>query len=469
VSLAVGCACVALLVAAGWWPMCALGSALVGPAWWERAALATALGAALTGLAQLAASALGAPAGPWVPLGLASVSLAGAGARARRGGPRAVGAGHPVGAGRAGAASGPGARPPLSPWLAALLVATSLVGTGAAVGYPFVADGSRIWAARARDLALDGAVAAPALTDPGREAVHRDYPLLAPALLAPVFGVGPDDAMAGPKLVLAALAVALLGLMASLLAREGARGRLALAVFACLPFLANAEVRESALAGGYVDGVVALFLLLLVIALERACRMPSTWPCVAVAGAAGAALASTKLEGGVELLVVAVASLLLWARRGATLAALGLSVLLAMPTLVIRWGVAQEPAGFEPAWLADPDVLAARAVPLAAALAGLAVDASSFALLPLLLLAWLAGAPAGRGSGREADAASRGRAFALLLLLGMLVLMLLSYLTTTMHASRHVHTSAHRLLWHVLPAVTWLSVRAGGRDWHVSS
>jgi hypothetical protein len=338
------------------------------------------------------------------------------------------------------------------------------VGTAAAVGLPFVADGSRIWAARARDLARVAAIDSGALTDPGREAVHRDYPLLAPALLAPAFGRSPPDAVAGPKFVLAALELALLALMASLLAREGPRGRLALAVFASVPFLASDVVRESALAGGYVDGVVALFVLLLVVSLERARRAPTPWACVAVAGLSGAALVSTKLEGGVELLVVAVAALALLARRRATLAAVGLALLLAAPTFVIRAGVAAEGAGFQLEALTDPAVLHARSVPVAAGLLGLGVDVSSFGLLPLLLVGWLVlPLPGGARDGR------RLRAFAILLLLGMLGLMLVSYLSTSMHASRHVYTSAHRLLWHVLPAATWLVVRAGREERHAGS
>ncbi|MHC5209821.1 MAG: hypothetical protein ACYTG2_03790 [Planctomycetota bacterium] len=449
-SLVAGCVCALLLVAAGWWPMRALGAGLIGTAWWERVALATALGAALTGLVQLAASAWGVPTGIGVPLVLAAASLALAGWRARSHAHRSHGA---PGADATAAVL----RPPLPRWLGALLVVTALVGTSAAVGRPFVADGSRIWGAKARDLSRVAAVDSRALGDPGREAVHRDYPLLAPALLAPAFGLSPPDAVAGPKFVLAVLEIALLALMASLLAREGPRGLLALAVFACVPFLASDEVRESALSGGYVDGVVALFLLLLVVALERARRAERPLASLAVAGLCGAALLSTKLEGGVELLVVAAAALLLWARRGGTLAAVGLALLLAVPTFLIRAGIGEEQPGFLLAWLTDPDVLRARSVPVAAGLIGLALDVSSFGLLPLLLIGWLAmpGPSARRDTGRL-------RSFALLLLLGMLGLMLVSYLSTTMHASRHMHTSAHRLLWHVLPAVTWLVVRAGG-------
>jgi hypothetical protein len=156
-------------------------------------------------------------------------------------------------------------------------------------------------------------------------------------------------------------------------------------------------------------------------------------------------------------------------RRRATLAAVGVSLLLAAPSVLIRSGVAEEPPGFLLACLTDPSVLRARSVPVAAGLAGLVLDVSSFGLLPLLLLGWRVAPRAGAGA--RAVAGSRAesrrlRAFALLLLLGMLGLMLASYLTTTMHASRHMHTSAHRLLWHVLPALTWLVVRAGGEHRH---
>jgi hypothetical protein len=441
---------------------------MIGGAWWECAALAAALGAALTGLTQLAAAALGSPAGIGVPLLLAALSLLGAAWTARRRRRPAV-VGLPAGRGPADrvAADTHAVRPPLPRWLGALLVATALVGSGAAVGLPFVADGGRIWAGKARDLARVAPAESGALNDLAREAVHRDYPLLAPALLAPAFALSDPDAAAGPKFVLATLQLALLALMASLLAREGARGRLALAVFAAVPFLASSEVRESALAGGYVDGVVALFLLLLVVAVERARRAATPWACVAVAGLSGAALASTKLEGGVELAIVAVAALVLLPRRRATLAAVGVSLLLAAPSVLIRSGVAEEPPGFLLACLTDPSVLRARSVPVAAGLAGLVLDVSSFGLLPLLLLGWLIAPQAGAGAGAGSRAESRRlRAFALLLLLGMLGLMLASYLTTTMHASRHMHTSAHRLLWHVLPALTWLVVRAGGEHRH---
>ena len=429
-SLAVGALFTLLLVLAGWWPMRRLAGEWTA-ALLERAALALALGAAVTGLLQLAVSAAGAPCTALVPAAAAALSLL-----LCRLAP--------------GPAPAPPRAAPLPGLLVLLLVVVALASVGAAVGTPFSADGVRIWSAKARDLALDGATSAPSLHDPARFGVHRNYPLLVPALLAPSFAWSGPEAAAGPKLVLAALHLALLGVACSLLRRAGPRGLAALAAFAALPFLCSLEVRESAVAGGYADSTDALFLLLVVAGLQRLGADERPGRAVALVALAGGALVSTKLEGGVELLVAVVAALLAGLPRARVLPAAALAVLLAAPTFVIQAGVAGDEAAFDPAGLLDPAVLAARALPVASGLAGLAIDASSFALLPLLLLAWLLPA---------APAAARTRAFALWLLAGALLFLAAAYLTTGMIPGRHIYTSAHRLAWHWLPALAVLAAR----------
>ena len=75
--------------------------------------------------------------------------------------------------------------------------------------------------------------------------------------------------------------------------------------------------------------------------------------------------------------------------------------------------------------------------------------------VPLLLLLWLL--PQAAGPARAT------RCFALWLLVGAVVFLMLSYLATNMQAARHIQTSAHRLAWHWLPALAWLvaQLRAG--------
>jgi hypothetical protein len=441
ISLLIGAVFVLLLVAGGWWPMrwlCGhwLGSGLAG-----RAALAMALGAALNGLVQLLLSAFGVPAGPLVPVLLAAPALAAFAIPDRN-------------RGRTTAARR------LPPALVALLLLVGLLGTGVSVGLPFSADGSRIWAAKSRELALHGASRAPSLHDTERAGVHRRYPLLAPALLAPVFALSPPDAASGPKAVLAALHLSLLGVLALLLSREGARGRVLLAVFLTMPFLVRTEVRESAVSGGYVDGLDALFLLLTVVGLDRLRRATSDGRDLLLTALCGAALASTKMEGAVELLI-AMAAWLAVSRSGRRLVALAaVTILLLVPTLVLRAGVTPEPFGFSMQRLADGSLLAARSVPVALGLAGLVLDVSSFGLLPPLLLLWLA-------VGTAAPERRDTRRLALLMLAGTAAFLALSYLTTAMHATRHIATSGHRLVWHWLPAATWLVARLGsGSDEH---
>lgn len=435
-SLVVGAVFVVLLVLAGWWPMRRLATGWAGPSLPERVAVAAALGAAVTGLCQLLVSACGLPSTAAVPAGLALLSLL----------LGRLAPGQPVTAAPAS---------PLPPLLTALLVVVALVSVGAAVGTPFSADGVRIWAAKSRDLALNGASLAPSLHDPDRFGVHRAYPLLVPALLAPAFAWSGPDAASGPKLVLAALNLAIVGVASALLRRSGPRGQGLLAALATVPILASLEVRESAVSGGYADSADALFLLLVVVGLQRLRAADRPGQEALLIAVAGAALLSTKLEGGVELLIAVTAAVLAGGRRLWVLGGAALALLLAIPTFVIQAGVVPGEEGFELALLLDPGVVLARAVPVATGLMGLAIDASSFALLPLLLLAWLlprvpSSAPAPQRT---------ARAFTLWMLAGALGFLALAYLTTWMVPGRHIYTSAHRLAWHWLPALTWLVAR----------
>jgi len=452
-SLLAGAACVAALLVAGWWPMRAWAPGLAGPTLTGRMSVAFALGAAIAGLVLVLLSALGMPAHPAV-LGVLALGSA----LLLRGRPGAEPAAPASPAATADPAGGV-ARLPRG--FAALLLVVALVSTGASVGLPFRSDGSKFWAPRARDLAEVGAAHAPSLHDPGRLGVHRNYPLLVPALMAPAFTLSPPDAVAGPKLVLAALTLALLGVLAVQLLRCGARGGLLLLVFATLPFLVGTDVRESAVSGGFVDSAEALFLLLVVAGAEALRRGAAQGAdrTLLVTGLFGAALASTKLEGAAELGLVAIAWLLTGPLRRPVLPWLALVLLLWVPTLVIRAGASPEEAGFTAESLTDGSTLLARGVPVLAGVGSLLLDVSCFGLLPPLVLLWLlprAGAPEARGT----------RTFALWLLAGAAGFLLVSYLATTMHTGRHIHTSAHRLAWHWLPALALLAarVRADGGE-----
>jgi hypothetical protein len=498
-SLLAGVACVAAWVAAGWWPMRAWAAPLAGASWYGRVALACALGAAVTGLAQVLLSACGVASGAAVPAALALASLA---ATWRRAAARAEGAtttaayadgaGHVIGAARADVAASSDAGAPacrgsrgngapraaLPAWLAALLLAVTATSLLAAAGTPFRSDGSKFWAPRARELSRIGASEAPSLHDQARLGVHRDYPLLVPALLAPVFALAPAEATAGPKLALGALCLAVLGTLAALLPRFGTRGVVLLAAFAALPLLTSLDVRESAVAAGFVDGVAALFLLLLVVAVERmreavpdrsvgARGIPGNLAAaggIGCAALAGAALASTKLEGSVAAALVFGAASIAGPRRGALLAAAASALLLALPTFVIAAGVAPDEQGFSLARLVDAATWAARLPPVLAGLGGLLLDASCFGLLPLLLVVMACGrapVPAHPADAAQRDTARRRRVFAVWVGAGATALLLASYLSTNMHAGRHMDTSAHRLLWQWLPAATWLVARRG--------
>ena len=425
-SLAAGALLVALLVAAGWWPSRALLPWLAGGGIATRLSAACACGAALTGLVQVALGLFGVPAGWAAPGVLAALSLL-AGARVA-------------------VATAP--EPLLPRGLAALLLAVGLLGTGAAVGTPFRSDGSKFWAPKARELARVGASEAPTLHDAARLGVHREYPLLVPSLLAPVFAVSPPDATSGPKLVLAALQLALLGLLAATLRRHGARGLVLLAAVGSAPLLVLLDVRESAVSGGYVDGADALFLLGVVACIARLRAGDATRGTAAAAALFGGALLSTKVEGAVELGIVLAACALCRPWRPVLLPLAAGALALAVPTILLRAGVAPDEPGFEPARLLAGDVLAARALPVAAGVARLALEASCLGLLPALLAVQLA---------------RPGQAFGRLIAAGAVAFLLLSYLATTMDSQRHMQTSAHRVAWHWLPALTLLAAGAVAR------
>jgi hypothetical protein len=420
VSLAAGAALVLLLVAAGWWPSRALLPWMAGGGLATRLSAACACGAAAVGLAQVALGAVGVPAGWAVPIFLASISM--------------------VAGSRVVVAPVPELLLPRG--LAALLLVFAVVGTGAAVGTPFRSDGSKFWAPKARELARFGASEAPSLHDPARLGVHREYPLLVPSLLAPVFAVSPQDATAGPKLVLAGLQLALLGLLAALLRRHGAPGLLLLAAAGSAPLLVLLDVRESAVAGGYADGADALFLLGLVACVERLRADDATRGTLAAAALFGGALLSTKVEGAVELAIVLAAWALCGPRRTALIPLAAGALALAVPTILLRAGVAPDEPGFEPARLLAGDVLGARLLPVTAGVARLFADATCLGLLPALLAVQLA---------------RPGQGFARLVAAGALIFLLLSYLATVMDAQRHMQTSAQRLAWHWLPALLLLA------------
>jgi len=434
VSLAAGLAIVALLVATGWGPAARQPASGVA----GRLARAFAWGAAIVGLVQLALGVLGVRAGLAAPLVLGGAGLAAAW-RGRGTARRAR-----VDEARSGLVA------PRALWTVAL--ACLLVGASATAGLPLRADGRTFWAPKARELSRVPAAEAPMLRDPTRLAMHRDYPLLVPALLAPAFGLAPDDAQAGPKLVLYAFVAAGAVLLVDRLGRGGARAQALALAFVTMPILVRTEVRESIAVAGYVDAPLALFVLMLVDAVDRwrmgalaggASARPT--PAVDRAGAClfGAACVATKLEGATALAVVATAWALAGPRRLPVLGVVAAAIVLASPSIALVQGVPADNAIVERGWLTDPSVWTARIVPVVAGLLGLLVDASRFALLPLLLVTCWPRGPR--------------RAFCSWMALGLLAVMALAYVGTTMHVGRHVYTSAHRLAFQWLPALVLLA------------
>lgn len=446
-SLAYGALAVALLAAAGWWPMRRFAACVAGDGWAGRIGASLALGAVVTGIAQLVLALLGFAAGWWTPCVLAAVSC---GLAVRRVGLRA--GAHANDAHDAVRAQYDEriahADAPRSRAIAVVLLVVALASAGAGVGLPFKADGSKFWGPRARDLSATGVAQAPSMVDAERMGFHRDYPVLVPLLMAPVFASSPQDAAAGPKLVLQGLAWALLLLSAALLLREGVPGRMLLLALGTLPAWTSLDVRESLVAGGFADVTIALFLLLLIDAADRLRRGTAPASLLVVAILAAGGLVSTKLEGAVHVALVCGAWFLAGPLRARAPWLLTGAALLAVPTLVLRGMALSGPSIADLTLLVDGNVLVARAVPLAAGFVELAGDASVFGLFPLLLagLAW-------RGR-RRLDA------FTWLFVLGMAAFLIVVYLSTTMHLGRHLLTSAHRLAFQCAPALALLVARA---------
>lgn len=436
-SLAYGLLLVVLLVLAGRGP-----AARLLPDWRGVAGLAAslALGTAWVGLAQLVVSWLGLPCGFGVPAACALVSLG-------------------VFRGSTTVATTPGGEGEVPRGLAGAWLLVLVVAVGIGAGLPFKGDGGKFWGPKARELADHGVLEAPFLDDGTRLGFHRNYPLLAPALLAPVFGRGPVDAAAGPKLVLAAWLVALAVLLVGAACRAGSTGRGLAWLALGMPLLTSTDVREGVLSGGYLDALVALLVLLLVEGLTRlraatvAHDAPAVTRATVLVVLAAGALANTKLEGAVWVACALGAAWLVGPARG-RLAAAGLGALvLALPAAAVFAAAQGDPALADPALadvsrLLDPQTWLARGVPLLAGLAGVLLDASSFGLLPLGLV--LAGWHHRRGLD----------GFTLALLLAVSAFLVVVYISTTMHLGRHLFTSAHRLVWHWLPALTLLVARA---------
>lgn len=430
-SLAVGVGIVLLQLAIGWWPATRLGASLVGDRI-GRMGLALILGGAITGVVQVAVLACDRPATIAVPAALAVGSLLGLLLTRSR---PAVGR----------------AAPPLPRLLLALLGVVLVLSTSAAVGLPFTSDGTKFWAPRARELMQTGALSAPSLHDDSRLAFHRDYPLLVPALLAPAFAHSPPDAMTGPKLVLHSALIGMLLLVCSRLGAAGRRGWWLAAALLVVPAWTKVEVRESAVAAGYVDATLAGLLVVLVLCVE-ALRSPGVTrraaPLLLGCLSAGA-LASTKLEGGVAALIVLVAWGLSRPRDLGRVALLltGAAVISA-PTWYLRTVVLPGESALVMEFLTDPTQLLARSLPVLAGVGGRLLDTSAFGLLPLLLLA-LGGTALARDGVRR-------HAFIVWLVLGVAGFLLVAYLGTSMTVDRHIYTSCHRLVLQWLPALALL-------------
>lgn len=403
-----------------------------------RAAAAVALGGAITGLVQVALSAVGVPS-----LSISVVVLAVGSLLLAR-----------LGAWRPAVMQ---AAPPFPRALLAVIVAVALVSSAVAWGHPFKGDGGKFWGPRARELSRDAAVSAPALHDELRLAFHREYPLLVPALLAPAFAHSSQDAHAGPKLLLHGFTLSLLLLGAAQVARAGARGPLLALLLVSVPAFTSLDLRESAVAGGYMDAVAALYLLLVVGAVQRMRASEPGLGAAALLALSGAALVGTKLEGAVELLIILVAWALCGPRRRALLPACAALAVLVVPGAWLQWGVIADPSG------TDLSLLSAWGSRLPKLLLGLGaalIDVSALGLLPLaLLLSCLQQ----RGQ-RDSRQGLWPLSFGATLALGLLAFLTLVYLTTLMALDRHLYTSLHRLLLHWLPAFALLAASRRGEE-----
>ncbi len=438
-SLLTGIAAVALLALAGWWPSVRLVPVMaVGP-WWARFSIALCLGAAIVGLVQIALSACGMPLGFTAPLILAAISVV-----LCRVAP-------------ATETLEQSAVPAMPRLLACGLLTVALLGSLEAVGSPFRSDAMKFWMPKSRALATSGVTESPLFMEAGRLSFHRDYPLLVPSLLAPVFGVTALDAAAGPKMVLHSLQLALLGLAAFLLCRAGSRGRWLLALLVATPMFLRLEQRESMTTTGFVEAVPALFLLLLVAGVDRLRKGEGNGADLIVAILAAGALGAAKLEGQVAVLLVLGTWLLVGPQGRPAAFRVGVGALFLLgPTLWIQGQVASEVPAFRPGDLLDVEHLVTRGIPVAAGLFERFLDGSALGLLPLLLVGW-AIADAKREGMRQ-------HAFSLVLVLGVAAFLMSVYLATTMHPGRHIHTSAHRLIFQWLPAFAFLIAQAGPSD-----
>lgn len=424
-SLAVGAFFTLCSLLAGWGPMRRLAPRDLGAL--GRCAWSAAAGAALVGLVQILLGAFGVPASGVVPVALAVASTLWALAQRR--------------AHRASLVD----VPPLPRWVVVVFALVVVTSSGVAVGLPFTSDGSKFWAPRAREMVEFGASEMPTLHDEDRVGFHRRYPLLVPAVMAPAFAHSPQDAMSGPKLSLHLFTIALLAFVTDRLGRGGVRSRALLVALLAMPTWTLLKVRESAVAAGYVDAVVALWLVLIV---DEILRDGASRRSVGVMAAFAGAAWATKYEGivtvTVALLAWVLASPATWRRAVAVVAG---AAVLALPTVVIQQGSVEDASIVDLSLLLDVDMLVGRSVPVLAGFFARLLDVSAFGFLPLLLVAWLPAAWSTRAGG------AFPRRLSLWLVLGVFGWFTMIYLVTTMNVGRHVYTSGHRLLLQWLPAV----------------
>ncbi|GJM21707.1 MAG: hypothetical protein DHS20C15_16220 [Planctomycetota bacterium] len=327
-----------------------------------------------------------------------------------------------------------------------LLLPVLLIALASTLGQPLCGDGSKFWLPKAYDSLNAGVPDTPALQDSEHLGFHRNYPLLGPVLLAPALQLAAPDNHLAAKTVLAGLHVALLVLLVLLLKREGAAGAWLALLAVAMPVWLSADAAASPGAGGLMDGVLALFLLLLVDAVDALRRRGC--PSVHDAALWIAALACIKLEGGVAAALVLGVALLVGPRREAWWAVLLPLLATVMLLGVFLLSVPASPPITKLELLRDPSNLAVRVPVLLTGFVGVLTDAARFGLLPLGLLTLALSRP-----GRRAG-------FAWLLLLGVAAFLSCVYLSTTMHLGRHLETSAHRLALQWLPAFALLAARA---------